>query len=69
MVTNMNEDLPPIDGEHLDALLDELDMKTDPGPAKREKNIEKEEIVELITKNPIKKFNFIYNELLCMTSK
>ena len=69
MVTNMNEDLPPIDQEHLDALLDELDMKTDPGPAKREKNIEKEEIVELITKNPIKKFNFIYNELLCMTRK
>ena len=69
MVTNMNEDLPPIDWEHLNALLDELDMKTDPGPAKREKNIEKEEIVELITKNPIKKFKFIYNELLCMTSK
>ena len=61
--------MPPIDWEHLNALLDELDMKTDPGPAKREKNIEKEEIVELITKNPIKKFKFIYNELLCMTSK
>ena len=66
---DINEDLPPVDGEHLDDLIDEVDMKTNPDPEKEEENIEKEEEIELNTKDPVKRFQFIYNESLCMTNK
>ena len=53
----------------LDDLIDELDMKTNSDPEKEEEDIEKEEEIEINTKDPVKRFQFIYNESLCMTSK
>ena len=63
---DVNEDLPLIDGKQLNELVDELEKEKN--EEDDEDTGEKDEI-ELRTKDPIKKFQFIYSESLCMTSK
>ena len=48
-------------------LFDEVDIEID--QETKDENIEKNEELEVITKDPVRKFQFIYNESLCMTGK
>ena len=64
---DLNEILEPFDVENLHELNDELETE-------QKENTEKEEAdeideIELKTKDPVKKYQFTYNESLCMTNK
>ena len=56
---DMIEDLPPVEGKHLENLVDELEKETDNDLENEDENIEKDAEVELLTKDPVKKFQFI----------
>ena len=69
----MIESLDPIDANHSDELKDELeteqrDNEENESAEEKESAKEKDDI-ELKTKDPVKKYQFIYNESLCMTNK
>ena len=64
---DVNEELTTVNGEQLDDLVDEIEMETK--DENEDENIKEDEENELITKDPVRKFQFIYNESLCMTSK
>ena len=62
------EDVQSVTTEKLDDLVDEIDMDTN-NKEEEDEVLQEEEEIEQITKDPVRKFQFIYNESLCMTSK
>merc|ERR1711954_364199 len=62
------DDLQPVAGNQLDDLVDEIDVETI-DEEKEDEDLKEKEEIEQITKDPVKKFQFTYNESLCMTSK
>ena len=64
---DVNEQLSPVDGKQLSELVDELEMETN--NKRDDVDAEEKEDFDLQTSDPVKKFQFVYNESLCMTSK
>ena len=63
----VHEKVEQMDGTQLNEVIDEIDLEKEDN--KGDENIEEKEELEFITKDPVKKFQFRYNDSLCMTNK
>ena len=63
----IKEDMEIPDGSQLKEVVDEIEIEA--AESKEEENLAEKEELEFKTKDPVQKFQFKYNESLCMTNK
>ena len=59
---DINEELDNIDGSQLKELIDEIEMEAKNVKEEEEENLDEKEDLEFETKDPVKKYQFKYNE-------
>ena len=63
----VQEQVEQVDGTKLNEIIDEIELNV--GDEKEDDNVEEKEEIEWVTKDPVKKYQFRYNDSLCMTNK